>query len=272
MPENFISVFRYSIYMMQIIPETQIVLYLHPSSLLTGVLCSIAMLLHLWRIKSYYLKLPLKRITLLMPTKQSKWNNATKYYKRVLVLKSTSSPRMPYGNHDNSVDHYVCVTDNHRYVPFGVITIWPFRRSCLIIVVLTKVTQRAPLVEEYCINWETYTSCVGAAGMLLYINGKSRWDFINLNRRKLLKQNLYSSFLSKERMYVFGWTRSGHEPKTYRTRSEHANNYTTDAVRRNVNQICLDNHKTVHTFFGQKWRIQQNYHDYRKAFEVMTST
>jgi hypothetical protein len=65
-----------------------------------------------------------------------------------LVVKSTSSPRMPYGNHDNSVDHYVCVTDNHRYVPFGVITIWPFRRSCLIIVVLAKVTQRAPLVEQ----------------------------------------------------------------------------------------------------------------------------
>jgi hypothetical protein len=32
----------------------------------------------------------------------------------------------------------------------------------------------------------------------------------------------------------FGWNRSGLEPKIYRTQGEHANQYTTDAVKINI--------------------------------------
>jgi hypothetical protein len=73
-----------------------------------------------------------------------------------LLVKLKSSLRKFYGHHHLWPLWNICVIIDHGYIPL-VNTSWSFPDSW-------HITRR--------INWEIYTSYAGAAGMLLYMNGK----------------------------------------------------------------------------------------------------
>ena len=68
--------------------------------------------------------------------------------KGFLVVKLKSSLRKCYRRHNDLVNRNMCVTNDHRCVPFVGITSWSFSYSWLITVFAIRVTWWVPHVEK----------------------------------------------------------------------------------------------------------------------------
>ena len=83
-------------------------------------------------------------------SRDSRWGTQTLIGNHPLIITKCNSPWMfhLHGVHD-WVNHYgLCVTDDHGYVPFVIITIRSVLHSWRITVFVTRVARWMPLVEQ----------------------------------------------------------------------------------------------------------------------------